>query len=425
MMPPYRAVLDKLRNGFPQPVSNPVHDAYMVFSILRALEQVDRLKSDCPILGRPVDPDWDAARRQRLEEATRTLEEVIPQLVSYLEGMFLWGHPGCQVHVVAPPSIASIIGVLLPAVYNPNLCSEETSRRVAEAEVRSAAMAADLVGYAAEAAAGVFTFGGTGAMLYGVKAGLEKALPGCLQHGVRGEPVVLASDESHACVLGVAGWLGIGQDRVVRVATHPDNSVRVDLLEQAAREVLASGGSIAAIVATLGTTDAFGLDDLPALHAVRERLVEEFALPYRPHLHADAAIGWAWSVFRDYDFEENALGFRGRRPTIASGICRWPTRSAWTFTRPGSRPIRRRWCCSAIVPTCSGWRGPALRCPTCSRPGTITRACSLWKPRGAAPVRWRRWPTCCCWASRGCGYCWGTRWRWPRCCARRSSRTPA
>jgi glutamate/tyrosine decarboxylase-like PLP-dependent enzyme len=48
------------------------------------------------------------------------------------------------------------------------------------------------------------------------------------------------------------------------------------------------------------------------MHAVRERLVEEFRLTYRPHLHADAVIGWAWSVFRDYDFARNELGFRGR-----------------------------------------------------------------------------------------------------------------
>ncbi|MDX1945407.1 MAG: pyridoxal-dependent decarboxylase, partial [Pirellulaceae bacterium] len=28
--------------------------------------------------------------------------------------------------------------------------------------------------------------------------------------------------------------------------------------------------------------------------------------------HADAVIGWAWAVFRDYDFAKNPLGFRGR-----------------------------------------------------------------------------------------------------------------
>ena len=88
--------------------------------------------------------------------------------------------------------------------------------------------------------------------------------------------------------------------------------MNVPALEAAAREVLKSGRRIAAIVATLGTTDAFGLDDLAAIHAVRNRLVDEFKLPYQPHLHADAVIGWAWSVFNDYDFLANPLGFRGR-----------------------------------------------------------------------------------------------------------------
>ena len=43
MTPRYHEILEKLRGQFPQPVSNPVHDAYFVFSILRALDQVDAL----------------------------------------------------------------------------------------------------------------------------------------------------------------------------------------------------------------------------------------------------------------------------------------------------------------------------------------------------------------------------------------------
>lgn len=62
----------------------------------------------------------------------------------------------------------------------------------------------------------------------------------------------------------------------------------------------------------MGTTDAFGIDDLQAIHAVRERLVKDLSLTYRVHIHADAAIGWPWSVFNDYDFQQNDLGFRGR-----------------------------------------------------------------------------------------------------------------
>ena len=312
MHQPYRQVLKRLRKAFPQPVSDPIHDAYMVFSISRALDHVDSLKSDAPILGQPIQLDWETARQSRIKNDGRTLEEVIPELVGYLDGMVMWGHARSQVNVVSLPSIASIIGVLLPSVYNPNLCSEETSRRVAEAEVRVAAMAADLAGYDAGQASGVFTFGGTGGLLYGVKIGLEKAVPDCLRRGIREPVAILTSDESHYSTLTVAGWLGIGEEQMVQVATRSDNSIEVDALEAAARDVLRSGRKIAAIVATMGTTDAFGIDDLEAIHAVRDRLVAEFSLDYVPHVHADAAIGWAWSVFNDYDFDANPLGFRGR-----------------------------------------------------------------------------------------------------------------
>jgi glutamate/tyrosine decarboxylase-like PLP-dependent enzyme len=310
--PLYRQRLESLRQAFPQPVSNPVHDAYFVFSILRALDQVDALKSQAPILGDPSEPDYEAARRLRVEADGKPLEEVIPELIRYLRGMFVWGHPASQLNVVPQPSIASIIGVLLPSIYNPNLCSDESAIRVAEAEVSAAAMTAELVGYDPQRAAGVFTFGGTGGLLYGVRIGLEKAAPGAGRRGVHDDAVVLVSQQGHYSALNVAAWLGIGQDNVVSVESHLDNSIRLDALERGARDALSAGKRIAAIIATMGTTDAFGIDDLEAIHALRERLISDFNLDYRPHIHADAVIGWAWSVFNDYDWLSNHLGFRGR-----------------------------------------------------------------------------------------------------------------
>ncbi len=310
--PQFRRVLEGLRKAFPQPISDPVHDAYMLYSISRALDVVDDLKSEAPILGSPVELDWQAAKSSRVADGGQTLEQVIPELAGYLNGMINWGHPRCQVNVVTLPSIASIIGVLLPSVYNPNLCSEETSRRLAEAEVRSTSMVSEMLGYDPEEAVGFFTFGGTGGVLYGLKVGLEKAIPGCMKTGLREEAVVLASDESHYCGLTATGWLGIGQDNLIQIPTHPDNSICIDALESAARDAIASGKKIAAFIATMGTTDAFGLDDLESIYQLRERLVEELSLSYVPHIHGDAAIGWAWSVFNDYDFEKNELEFRGR-----------------------------------------------------------------------------------------------------------------
>lgn len=308
----YQKLLDQLRQAFPQPVSDPVHDGYVVFSILRALDQVDALKSQTPILGTPLEPDYARARASHVDEQGRVLEAVIPELVSYLQGMFIWGHPQSQINVVPNPTIASVIGVLLPLLYNPNLCSDESGRRFAEAEVRATSMLAELVGYDAKTSGGVFTFGGTGTLLYGIKVGLEKAAPGSGRKGLKDDAVVLVSSQGHYSCLTVANWLGIGQDNVISVPSHWNNSIQLEALEAAARQALSAGKKIAAFVATMGTTDAFGIDDLRAIDGLRRRLADEFSLDYLPHLHGDAVIGWAWSVFNDYNFLQNPLGFRGR-----------------------------------------------------------------------------------------------------------------
>lgn len=322
MPAPYQDLVSQLRTAFPTPVSDRVHDAYFVFSFLRALDQVDALKSAAPLLGSPTVVDFDAARRRRIAAEPSTLEAVTAELVRYLSGMFIWGHPRAQINVVPPPTIPSIIGGLLPSIYNPNLVSEETSRQVLVAEVEALAMTSGLVGYDPQNADGVFTFGGTGTMLYAGKIGLEKAVAGAGRSGLRTPAVLICSDRAHYSCLTIANWLGIGEDNVVTVPTTDDNQMQIDALAPALSEVIAGGRRIACLVATMGTTDAFGLDDLAAIVRVRDEAVREHGLDYVPHVHADAVIGWAWSVFNDYDFEQNELGFRHRTLRALAGTSR-------------------------------------------------------------------------------------------------------
>ena len=320
--PTYHELLTQIRDVFPAPVSDRLHDAYFVFSILRALDQVDAMKSEVPMLGRPRALDYAAAEQSELAEEGRSVEEVAHLLVGKLEGLPIWGHPRTQINVVPPSSIPSIIGSLLPAIYNPNLVSDDTSFGLALTEAAVAAMTARLVGYDTEKSAGVFTFGGTGTTLYGVKLGIEKAMPGAMDNGVGADGVILASAQSHYCRLNIAGWLGLGEKSIVEVPTHLQNDIRIDRLDAAARAAIDQGRRIVALVATMGTTDAFGVDDLDAVVDLRDRLVDDYDLDYTPHVHADAVIGWAWSVFNDYDFERNPLGFRPRTVRALAMACR-------------------------------------------------------------------------------------------------------
>jgi len=104
MAPSYRQLLNKIRLAFPQPVSDRVHDSYFVHSTMRALDRVDEMKSELPLLGSQVPADYGEARRAALAVHGKTLEEVTADLTGYLSGLTIFGHPRMQQNVVTQPS---------------------------------------------------------------------------------------------------------------------------------------------------------------------------------------------------------------------------------------------------------------------------------------------------------------------------------
>jgi len=308
----YTEILEYLKTSFPSPVSNPVMDGYFVHTLSRFLDRVDDLKSAAPILGLGLRGHYQQVQGVGFPEEISSVEEVTGELVDFCRGLFLWGHPNSQVNVIPPASIPSITAMMAAALYNPNIIWDEYSARFAEAEIQAVAMLSDLVGYDPTRSGGVFTFSGTGTILYGVKLGLEKYLGGKgMEHGLRDDLKVVASESSHYARLNVSAWLGLGMKNLVTIPSTRDNEMSLTDLEDYLRQAFAAGDKVAVIIATLGTTDAFGLDDLAAIVRLRDELVREYNVP-PPHIHADAVIGWIWCVFRDYDFEANPLGFHAR-----------------------------------------------------------------------------------------------------------------
>jgi glutamate/tyrosine decarboxylase-like PLP-dependent enzyme len=227
--------------------------------------------------------------------------------------MTIWAHPNAQVNVVPPPTIPSITAAIVGAIYNPNIISDEYSARFAEAEIQVVAMLSDLIGYNPQQSGGFFTFGGTATILYGCKLGIEKLFHGqTMIEGIREDVKIVASELAHYSRLNAAGWLGLGTKNLVTIPTTRNNEMSLIALEAYLRRAFEAGEKVAVILATMGTTDAFGIDDIAAIVRLRNQLAAEYKLEYLPHVHADAVIGWAWSVFQDYDFESNPLGFHAR-----------------------------------------------------------------------------------------------------------------
>jgi glutamate/tyrosine decarboxylase-like PLP-dependent enzyme len=302
----YQRVVRTIRDTFPSPTRSQSADSRLSRLMAYAMGEYEKRKTHKTFLGKRTALDYAGARRERMGEKLGDARATIRETARYLEGQYTWSHPNVH-RLHGSATSVSIIGQLYGSITDPNTVWDDLSHKAAEAEVRVSAMCAALVGYDPEKALGLFTFGGTGTTLYGIKAGAEIAQPGLFNDGIRQPMRVFGSDLAHYAKLSASAWLGLGSQAAVSVPTGDDNAMDIVALEKALRASIQKGERIAAIVVTMGTTDAFGIDDIQAVHALRKRLVDEYRLDYTPHLHADAVIGWAYAVFNDYDFAANAL----------------------------------------------------------------------------------------------------------------------
>lgn len=154
---------------------------------------------------------------------------------------------------------------------------------------------------------GIFTFGGTATNLYAIKIGTRKAEPNSWKEGVSKNLKILVTEDAHFSHMTSADWLGIGINNAIKIDSLPDRSSNLQDAEHKMRDVFNSGEKIATIIINGGTTYGHVVDDIKAFVNIRNNLVSEFSLNYKPHIHVDSVIGWAWLMFDDYDFEKNPL----------------------------------------------------------------------------------------------------------------------
>ncbi|SQB92739.1 pyridoxal phosphate-dependent decarboxylase family protein [Clostridium tetanomorphum] len=228
----------------------------------------------------------------------------------YFNGMFNLVHPQSMFNVVPPAAIPSIVGNLMGAMFNPNLVEQEYSGNVAALEIEVSSMISKLIGYDPVKSAGHFTFGGTGAYLFATKLALTKCLGKESRFkGIREDAQILVSKVGHYAVKNCSDWTGLGMNNIRTININEDSSMDINHLEQVMEQCHKERKPIAMIIATMGTTDAFGVDNIKEIEEVCNRFVEKYNLEKRPFIYADAVIGWAWSMFNSYDFNSNPMEF--------------------------------------------------------------------------------------------------------------------
>jgi len=237
------------------------------------------------------------------------LKDARDAVFPYFWGTDSWSSPLHLENVKGPANYASLIGALACLLKNPNLCTDTYSQRSNELEVKSVTALANLLFYHTKDPWGVFTMGGTISNMYGGRIGIEKVLPGAMQHGLRGEKLAgIVSAAAHYSNRSVAGWLGLGTEQLHAIPTDCKMSMRLDLLADKLEELYAGGTKVAFVTATFGTTDASGVDDIAGIRQVIQEIAGKHGQPV-PQLHVDAAVGWVLSFLTEYNGAENTLEF--------------------------------------------------------------------------------------------------------------------
>ncbi|MEX5303798.1 aspartate aminotransferase family protein [Kocuria sabuli] len=219
-----------------------------------------------------------------LEDLDAVLEETRRL---YLDHAVHFHDPGYMAHLNCPVAIPAVAADALTAAVNTAVETWDQSTTATLVEQRLVDWTAARIGFpAAGEADGVFTSGGTQSNFQALFTAREDRLsrphPASRQERL-GRLRIVAGEHAHFSVAKAAHLLGLSPDAVVSVPADRGGALDAVALERVLRDVAASGGEVAAVVATAGSTDLGVIDPLPA--------VADACRGHDVWLHVDAAYG--------------------------------------------------------------------------------------------------------------------------------------
>lgn len=240
-------------------------------------------------------------------------EEAIKSILPYYK--CLDSRSGRDWRNVLPCTITpAVLGAYGAILVNPNLVTSKYSGRANELEIRVIKSIAKILGYKDLSKAGGLSLdGGTKANMYGYLFGLRKAFPQIKQKGlmsVKQEFKFINSQAGHFSNFTNLAAIGTGSDSAIRVPTNSQGIIDVQKFEEIFEDCAKNKIIVPTVLLTIGTTDSCAIDDVKGVYDVIESVIKEYPGTHRPHLHLDAAIGWAFSFFNNYDLEKNNLYFQ-------------------------------------------------------------------------------------------------------------------
>ncbi|WOD65028.1 pyridoxal-dependent decarboxylase (plasmid) [Niallia taxi] len=302
----------KVQQLFPSEDGNKQQQLELLGYIEQLLSGIDSKKDPNKSTLGPIQEKSDNLYKEIVENAATpnsgiNMEEIVNKLIALSDG-----HPyhtrNFVTNVLPMASIPGIIGLLTTSILNGNNLWDVYGPAAAEAEVKVISMMSKLVGYDYTKSWGYTTWGGQGAVFSGLRLAIAKQFPNAKEEGVPNNLYCFASENAHYSLLKSVEATGIGSNHLIRVKAGSDFAMDITDLQEKMEAVIQKGGIPIYVVATTGTTDSFGIDDVKSIKEITTELEKKHQL--KPiHIHADSALGGFYSLFANYNFTNNPLNF--------------------------------------------------------------------------------------------------------------------
>jgi L-2,4-diaminobutyrate decarboxylase len=306
------SIMNQLQQLYPSVDGNSEQRKELLTLIHKVLSKLDALKDPSKLtLGKIPNYSEDyyncIAYNTTVPMKGISMEEVIDELMILVEGhRFL--NQNYVANAAPLPNIASILANLVMVLLNGNNLWDVEGSTAASTEVKITSMLSKVIGYDSGQSAGYTTWGGQGAVFNSLRLAIARYAPDSNKVGVPSNLYCFCSELSHYSLYKSVEATGIGINHMVRVKVNDDHSMNLNDLKTKMLQVIAKGGVPLYVLATMGTTDTFGIDDIEGIKKITKDLEQAFALP-SIYIHADTAMGGLYAFFTDYNFFTNPLKF--------------------------------------------------------------------------------------------------------------------
>ncbi|MBT3405276.1 hypothetical protein HN832_04850 [archaeon] len=254
-------------------------------------------------------PFWESnSIKFNVSQTPLNSREVYKNFNNFLSGCINWKSNQAQFNITPPSPHSTIAAGAITSLLNPNAIWDVACGKLANLEIYLSEYLASLCNWNKNPS-GIFTFGGTGTNMYGLKIGINKCVKDFSEKGMPRNVYVISNDEGHSCHVTLCNWLGIRKKNCIRIKTSKFGSVEADALLKKVESLIKAGNKIACVILNGGTNFNLVIDPIKKISLGLRCLSKKYNLDYVPHIHIDSVIGWVFLLFKDYNFKINRLNF--------------------------------------------------------------------------------------------------------------------